>query len=348
MEMTERTVGLAEIAAARARIGDRVHRTPMLSSSTAARLLRAAGGPALGDGRLYVKAEHLQVTGSFKPRGLTNRILTLTENQRLGGVITLSAGNAGQAYAWAGRAAGVGVTVVMPKAAVRPKVEASRGYGAEVILHGAHVGETFAEMERLRDERGLTFVHPFDDPEVIAGHGPIGLEILEDLPEVDVVVVGVGGGGLISGVAAAVKESRPATRVFGVEPTESNAVQLAIAAGEVVRIEPKSLADGLGAPFAGEWTLALTRRYLDGIVLLDDPMILAGMRFAAERMKQVLEPAGAAALAAVLFGRVPLRDGDRVCVVASGGNVEVSRLGELLAAAAPLPGSVTLEVLAGA
>ena len=348
MEMTERTVGLAEIAAARARIGDRVHRTPMLSSSTAARLLRAAGGPALGDGRLYVKAEHLQVTGSFKPRGLTNRILTLTENQRLGGVITLSAGNAGQAYAWAGRAAGVGVTVVMPEAAVRPKVEASRGYGAEVILHGAHVGETFAEMERLRDERGLTFVHPFDDPEVIAGHGPIGLEILEDLPEVDVVVVGVGGGGLISGVAAAVKESRPATRVFGVEPTESNAVQLAIAAGEVVRIEPKSVADGLGAPFAGEWTLALTRRYLDGIVLLDDPMILAGMRFAAERMKQVLEPAGAAALAAVLFGRVPLRDGDRVCVVASGGNVEISRLGELLAAAAPLPGSVTLGVLAGA
>ena len=221
-------------------------------------------------------------------------------------------------------------------------------YGAEVILHGAHVGETFAEMERLRDERGLTFVHPFDDPEVIAGHGSIGLEILEDLPDVDVVVVGVGGGGLISGVAAAIKESRPATRVFGVEPTESNAVQLAIAAGEVVRIEPKSVADGLGAPFAGEWTLALTRRYLDGIVLLDDPTILAGMRFAAERMKQVLEPAGAAALAAVLFGRVPLRDGDRVCVVASGGNVEISRLGELLAAAAPFPGSATLGVSGGA
>ncbi len=348
METTERTVGLAEIAAARARIGDRVHRTPMLSSTTAARLLRGAGGPALADGRLYVKAEHLQVTGSFKPRGLTNRILTLTEDQRRAGVITLSAGNAGQAYAWAGRAAGVGVTVVMPEAAVRSKVDASRDYGAEVILHGAHVGETFAEMERVRDERGLTFVHPFDDPEVIAGHGPIGLEILEDLPEVDVVVVGVGGGGLISGVAAAIKESRPATRVFGVEPTESNAVQLAIAAGEVVRIDPKSVADGLGAPFAGVWTLALTRRYLDGIVLLDDPTILAGMRFAAERMKQVLEPAGAAALAAVLFGRVPLRDGDRACVVASGGNVEITRLGELLAAAAPLPGSATLGVLGGA
>jgi threonine dehydratase len=348
METTERTVGLAEIAAARARIADRVKRTPMLSSSTAARLLRGAGGPALADGRLYMKAEHLQATGSFKARGLTNRILTLTEDQRRAGVITLSAGNAAQAYAWAGRAAGVAVTVVMPQAAVRSKVEASLDYGAEVILHGAHVGETFAEMERIRDERGLNFVHPFDDPEVIAGHGPMGLEILEDLPDVDVVVVGVGGGGLISGVAAALKESRPATRVFGVEPEDSNAVQLAIAAGEVVRIDPKSVADGLGAPFAGVWTLAMCRRYLDGIVLLDDPTILAGMRFAAERMKQVLEPAGAAALAAVLFGRVPLRDGDRVCVVASGGNVEVSRLGELLAAAAPFPESASLGVPGGA
>jgi threonine dehydratase len=348
METTERTIGLPEIAAARTRIGARVARTPMLSSSTAARLLRDAGGPALADGRLYVKAEHLHATGSLKARGLSNKILTLTEDERRAGVITLSAGNAAQAYAWAGRAAGVAVTVVMPLAAVRSKVEASIDYGAEVILHGAHVGETFAEMERIRDERGLTFVHPFDDPAVIAGHGSIGLEILEDLPDVDVVVVGVGGGGLISGVAAALKESRPATRVFGVEPKESNAVQLAIAAGEIVRIDPRSVADGLGAPFAGDWTLALTRRYLDGIVLLDDPTILAGMRFAAERMKQVLEPAGAAALAAVLFGHVPLRDGDRVCVVASGGNVEIARLGELLAAAAPPPGSASLGAREGA
>jgi threonine dehydratase len=341
METTEGTVGLAQIEAARDRIGDRVHRTPMLASSTAARFVRAASGIAIADDLLYVKAEHLQMTGSFKARGLSNRILTLNEAERGAGVITLSAGNAAQAYAWAGRASGVAVTVVMPAAAVRSKVEACLDYGAEVILHGAHVGETFAEMERIRDERGLTFVHPFDDPEVIAGHGPIGLEILEDLPAVDVVVVGVGGGGLISGIAAALKESRPAVRVYGVEPDESNAVSLAIAAGEVVRIQPKSVADGLGAPFAGAWTLAMCRRYLDGIVLIDDPTILAGVRFAAERMKQVLEPAGAAALAAVLFGRVPIRDGERVCVVASGGNVDVSRLGELLAAAAPFPTDTT-------
>jgi threonine dehydratase len=337
MDTTELTVGLAEISAARARIGDRIHRTELLSSSTAARFASASGAPAIAGERLYVKAEHLQKTGSFKARGLTNRILTLNDDQRRRGVITLSAGNAAQAYAWAGRAARVAVTVVMPAAAVRSKVDACLDYGAEVILFGAHVGETFAEMERIRDERGLTFVHPFDDPEVIAGHGSIGLEILEDLPDVDVVVVGVGGGGLISGIAAALKESRPSVRVFGVEPEGSNAVQLAIEAGEVVRIQPTSIADGLGAPFAGVWTLAMCRRYLDGIVLLDDPTILGGLRFAAERMKQVLEPAGAAALAAVLYGRIPITKGDRVCVVASGGNVEVSRLGELIAAAAPLP-----------
>jgi threonine dehydratase len=337
VDTADRIVSLAEIEEARARIGNRVLRTPMLSSATAAQLLRAAHGRSLADDRLYVKAEHLQKTGSFKPRGLTNRIETLTDDQRRRGVITLSAGNAGQAYAWAGRAAGVAVTVVMPAGAVRSKVEACLGYGAEVVLHGAHVGETFAQMQRLSDERGLTFVHPFDDPAVIAGNGPIGLEILEDLPEVDVVVVAIGGGGLISGIAAALKESRPQTRVYGVEPEGSNAMHLALKAGEVVRIQPTSIADGLGSPFAGEWTLAMCQRYVDQIILLDDATILGGMRFAAERMKQVLEPAGAAALAAVLYDRIPIEPGERVCVVACGGNVELARLGELLASAAPLP-----------
>ena len=339
MDTADRIVTLDEIHAARRRIAGLVHRTPMLSSATAARMLATSGGPRLADDRLHVKAEHLQKTGSFKARGLSNRLATLDEAERRRGVITMSAGNAGQAYAWGGRANGVPVTVVMQEAAVRSKVDACRAYGAEVVLHGADVGEAFAHMYRLRDERGVTFVHPFDDPAVIAGHGSVGLEILDDLPDVDVVVVGIGGGGLISGIAAAIKETRPAVRVVGVEPTEANAMQLAIAAGAVVRMQPRSVADGLGAPFAGEWTLAMCRRYLDGIVLVDDPTILSGMRFAAERLKQVLEPAGAAALAAVLFGLVPLSDGDRVCVVASGGNVEISRLGELLAAARPYPGA---------
>jgi threonine dehydratase len=341
----DHVVPLADIEAARARLAGRVHRTPLLSSETAARWAAigrwSATEPrgALADGRLYLKSEHLQKTGSFKARGMTNRILTLDDEARRRGAITLSAGNAGQAYAWAGREAGVPVTVVMPAAAVPSKVDACRGFGARVVLHGEHVGEALAELERIRDAEGLTFVHPFDDPAVIAGHGTAGLELVEDLPEVDVVVVGVGGGGLISGVAAAVKGLRPACRVYGVEPERSNAVSLAVASGEIVTIQPESVADGLGAPFAGAWTLAMARLLLDDIVLVDDPTILAGVRFAVERLKQVLEPAGAAALAAVLAGRIPIHDGERVAVVLSGGNVDVGRLGELVAAAGPLPGA---------
>ncbi len=332
-------VPLAAIEEAAGRLAGYVHRTPMLSSMTAARWLRAASGVTPADDRLYLKPEQLQKTGSFKARGMTNRIATLPPDARARGAITLSAGNAGQAYAWAGAAAGVPVTVVMPEGAVRSKVDACRGYGARVVLHGTHVGETFAEMERIRDEEGLMFVHPFDDPAVIAGNGTVGLEIVEDVPDVDVVVVGVGGGGLISGIASAVKARRPSARVIGVEPERSNAVSLAIERGEIVTIQPQSVADGLGAPFAGRWTMAITRRLLDEIVLLDDPTILGGLRFALERLKQVVEPAGAAALAAVLAGRVAIADGERVVVVLSGGNVEVSRLGELIAAAGTLPGA---------
>jgi threonine dehydratase len=331
-------VTLEDIVAARERIASRVHRTPLLSSATAARFLAESGGPRLGDGRLYLKAEHLQKTGSFKPRGMTNRIASLEPAQRDRGAITMSAGNAGQAYAWAGREAGVPITVVMAIGANPTKVAACRGYGAEVVLEGEHVGEAYQALERIRDERGLTFVHPFEDPAVIAGHGSVGLEILEDLPEIDIVVVGVGGGGLISGIAAALKERRPGVRVYGVEPVDAAAMSLAFEAGAPVTIQPRTVADGLAAPFAGDLTLAMCRRYLDGLFLLDDPTILAGVRFALERTKQVLEPAGAAALAAVLFGTIPIADGERVAVIASGGNIDVARIGELVASAAPLPG----------
>jgi threonine dehydratase len=332
-------VTLDAIRATRATLEGRVHRTPVLSSATAAGVIHERTGARIADDRLYLKAEHLQKTGSFKARAALARISSLAPAERARGAITISAGNAGQAYAWAGRTAGVSMTVVMPANAVRSKVEACRGYGARVVLHGAHVGETLAELERIRDAEGLALVHPFDDPAVIAGHGSIGLELLEDLPDVDVMVVGVGGGGLISGVAAALKALRPSVRVYGVEPEASNAVSLAIERGEVVRIQPESVADGLGAPFAGHWTLAMCRRYLDGIVLLDDATILAGLRFAVERLKQEVEPAGAAALAAVLAGRIPIRDGERVAVLLSGGNVEVGRLGALLEAAGTLPGA---------
>ena len=338
-DATDSLVPIADLEAAAARLTGIVHRTPVLASTTAGAWAERATGVAPGGGALHIKAEHLQKTGSFKARGMSNRIATLSPEARARGAITLSAGNAGQAYAWAGSAAGVPVTVVMPAGAVRSKVDACRGYGARVILHGEHVGDTFAELERIRAAEGLTFVHPFDDPAVIAGNGTAGLELVDDLPDVDVVVVGIGGGGLISGIATAVKARRPTARVIGVEPEGSDAVSRAVAAGAVVTIQPVSVADGLGAPFAGVLPLAIISRLVDDIILLDDPTILAGMRFALERLKQVLEPAGAAALAAVLAGRVPYRPGERVAVVASGGNVEIGRIGELVAGAGTLPGA---------
>lgn len=337
-----RDLALADIHAAAERIGGRVARTPMLSSRTAARLVRDAHGVRMGDGpihdgvaRLFLKAEHLQVTGSFKSRGATNRVLTLTPEERANGIVVVSAGNHAQAVAYAAASVHVPVTVVMPIGAEQAKVEAATRYGATVILHGSDVGGTFARMEQLRDEQGLFLVHPFDDPGIIAGQGTVGLEILEDLPEVDVVVVGVGGGGLLCGIAAALRRLRPGARVYGIEPEHSNALAAALAAGHPVTIHPDSIADGLGAPFGGAWTIDLARRYVEGIILVDEPTIARGVRFALERMKQLLEPAGAAALGAVLGGRVPVRDGDTVCVVASGGNMDLSRLPAILELAGP-------------
>ncbi len=330
-------VSLAAIQAARDVIAGRVHRTPVLSSAAAATQIRAVtAGVRLAGDRLFLKAEHLQKTGSFKPRGMTARVAALSAEERQRGIITVSAGNAAQGYAYAGAALGVPVTVVMPAGANRSKAEAAAGYGARVVLEGDHVGGTFAAMERIRAEEGLVFCHPYDDPHVIAGHGSAGLELLEDLPDVDVIVVGIGVGGLISGVAAAVKALRPAVRIYGVEPTGSDAVSRGLAAGEPVQFQPTSVADGLNAPFAGEIPLVMIRALVDDVFLIDDATILGGLRFALERMKQVLEPAGAAALAATLSGRVPIRNGETVAVVLSGGNVDVAQLGALIAAAGPL------------
>lgn len=331
--MGDTPVTLAAIRSTRSLLEGRVHRTGLLSSATAASVAGSARGVRLADGQLYLKAEHLQKTGSFKPRAALARVAALGPDERRRGAVTISAGNAGQAYAWAAHEAGVPMTVVMPEGADDAKVAACLAYGAEVVLRGAHVGESMEHVARLREERGLALVHPYDDPEVLLGNGSCGLEILEDLPDVDAVVVGVGGGGLLGGLAVAVRESRPRVRVYGVEPEGSDALRRALAAGGPVALTPRSVADGLNAPIAGSLATSVARRYLEDLVLVPDEAILAGMRFSAERLKQVLEPAGAAALAAVLTGRVPLRGGDRVCVVLSGGNVAAGRLGELLAAA---------------
>lgn len=329
-------VSLAEVVAAREVIAGRVHRTPLLTSAAAAGRIVETTGVRIAADRLFLKAEHLQKTGSFKARGMTARVAALSAAERARGIITVSAGNAAQGYAYAGAALGVPVTVVMPAAANRSKAEAAAGYGARVVLEGERMDETFAAMDRIREEEGLVFCHPFDDRHVVAGHGSAGLELLEDLPDVDLVVVAIGGGGLISGIAAAIRGLRPGTRIVGVEPETSDAVHQALEAGRPVAIQPRSIADGLNAPFAGALTLAMVESLVEEIVLIDDAVILGGLRFAAERLKQVLEPAGAAALAATMSGRIRIREGETVAVVLSGGNVDVARLGELLAMAGSL------------
>lgn len=350
-DLATRDVTLDDIVAAAALLRGQIHVTPMLPSRTAAVFVGRRTGVRVGSGgaagralagtdgdapRIFIKAEHLQLTGSFKPRGAINRVAALTADERRRGVIALSAGNHAQAVALAAARAGVASTVVMPAGASRSKAAAAAAYGAEVVLFGEHVGESLERMHQLEAERGLTFVHPFDDPVVIAGQGTVGLEIADQLPDVDVVVVGIGGGGLISGIASALKRRRPDARIYGVEPERSNAMTLGLAAGHPVTIQPVSIADGLGAPFAGAWTIPIVARYVEDVILLDEATIAGGMAFAMERLKQLLEPAGAAALGALLTGRIPLREGDTVCVVASGGNVDLARLPDMLALAAPL------------
>ena len=340
--MTEREVPLAAVQEAAATLRGRVHRTPMLSSRTAAlhagdRLGVRLGAGLRGDGvaRLFVKAEHLQITGSFKVRGATNRAALLTPDERRRGVITASNGNHGQAVAFAGAAVGVPVTVVMPEVATQAKIAATSAYGARIILHGQHFGDALAHAETLRDELGVTMIHAYDDAAVIAGQGTVGLEVLEDLPTADVIVVGAGGGGLVSGIASAVKAVRPTCRVYAVEPDGSDALRRGVEAGHPVRITPTTMADGLGAAAAGVWTLAIAARLLDGFVIVSEATIARGVVFALERMKQLLEPAGAAALAAVLAGQVPIRGGETVVCIASGGNVDLHRLADITGQADP-------------
>lgn len=306
---------------ARARIAGSVHRTPLLRSRT---LSRVAGAPA------YLKCENLQKTGSFKVRGALNRLLRLTDEERARGVVTISAGNHAQAVAWAASAAGTHAVVVMPEHASRSKVEASRGYGAEVILHGT-AKEAFARAFELAEERGLAFLHPFDDEEVVAGHGTCALEILEDLPDASSIVVPVGGGGLVSGIAAAVSAVRPAVDVWGVEPEGADAMHRSLAAGHAVHLdEVRTVADGLAAPMAGTLNHALVAEHARGVVLVSDQEIVRAMRLLLERTKLLAEPAGAAGLAAVLEGRIPVRRDEPVAIVVSGGNVDLPLLGRLL------------------
>ncbi|MEQ8331140.1 MAG: threonine/serine dehydratase [Longimicrobiales bacterium] len=306
---------------ARARIAGSVHRTPLLRSRT---LSEMVGAP------VYLKCENLQKTGAFKVRGALHRMLRLTDEERARGVVTISAGNHAQAVAWAATAAGVASVVVMPEGASRTKVAASRGYGAEVILHGT-AAQAFERAFALADERGLRFVHPFDDEEVVAGHGSCALEILEDRPDVGAIVVPVGGGGLISGIAAATAVVRPGVAVWGVEPDGAAAMTASLAAGKAVHLDRvETVADGLGAPMAGVLNHRLVADHTTGVVTVDDASIVRALRVLLERTKLLVEPGGAAGLAALLEGRIPLAADAPVVVVLSGGNVDMDLLGRLL------------------
>lgn len=306
--------------AAHRRVAPAVHRTPLLGSRT---LTEHAGRS------VRLKAEHLQKTGSFKVRGALNFMLDLDEGAREKGVVTVSAGNHAQAVAWAAARAEVPATVVMPEDAPRAKVRASRGYGAEVVLHGS-VFDAFERALELAEE-GLAFVHPFDHPRILAGQGTVALEILEELPDVGTVVIPVGGGGLSAGMAAAFRALRSDVRIVGVEPEGAAVMHRSLAAGRPVRLEAvHTIADGLGAPMAGDLTFPLVQEHLEGIVLVSDREIAGAMRFLLERTKQLLEPAGAAGVAALLNGRIEPLDDRPVVVVLSGGNVDVGRLAELL------------------
>ena len=314
-------ITLDDIRRARAGVAGRVHRTPLLRSTA---LGRAVGA------QLFLKAECLQKTGSFKVRGVLNKLGALSNREKQQGLITISAGNHGQAVAYGAAAEGVRCVVVMPEYASPAKVDACRGYGAEVIV-GGDVHQAFETVHDLQEARGLTLVHPYDDPFIIAGQGTIGLEILEDLPDVETVLVPIGGGGLISGIAAALKLSRPGVRVIGVEPEGAPTLSRALERGTPVRLDSvDTIADGLTGPIAGELTLAAVQRFVDDVVLVSDAEIADAMRLILERTKLLAEPAGAAATAALLARRVILPADTRAVSLLSGGNIDRPRLKALL------------------
>ena len=308
----------ADVAAAHRAISGRVRRTPMMRST---QLSDRFGCD------LHFKLELFQKTGSFKVRGALNRMLHLTDDERRRGVVTVSAGNHAQAVAWAAREVCTKATIVMYANAVRSKVEATKGYGGDVIQSGRDLIEVANE---LIAERGFVMVHPFDDPAVIAGAGTVGDEIMDDVSDADVVLVGVGGGGIVSGVAVAVKASRPEARVIGVEPEGAAAMRLSLDRGSPQKLAKlETIADGLAAPWAGVLNFEHIRDLGVEIVTIPEAPIAEAMWLIMERCKVVAEPAAAVGLAALLCGAVTVEKGSKVVCLLTGGNVARDRLKEL-------------------
>jgi threonine dehydratase len=314
-------VTLDDVLAARERVMPHLHRTPMLRNRSLSRMT----GTTIG-----LKAEVFQRTGSFKPRGALNAAMQLTDEQKTRGVVTLSAGNHGQGIAFAAAMVGTRAVVFMPATAVPTKVDAIRGYGAEARFTPSMEG-IFPIMEAYQQEHGLTFIAPFSDPHIVAGQGVVGLEILEDEPDVDTVIVPVGGGGLLAGVALAIKSQRPDIRVVGVEPVGSNIVKKSLESGRPEQAEDiRTIADGLSAPFAGELTQAIIEHYVDDVVLVTDEDIVEALKLILSRAKVLVEPAGAASTAALLTGKAGVPPGSNVVTILSGGNIDFAKLKLLL------------------
>ncbi|MGH7678958.1 MAG: threonine ammonia-lyase [Gemmatimonadaceae bacterium] len=310
-----------EIVAARERIRSSVHETPYLQS---ARLGQAVGGIRLG-----FKCESFQRTGSFKARGALNAMMQLSAAEKKRGVVTVSAGNHAQALAWAAKSVGSECIAVMPEGASQTKVRAAEGYGGTVELVGGEKKRAFERAEQIASE-GRVMVHPFEDPRVAAGQGTVALELLEQANDLSGVLVPIGGGGLIAGIAVAIKSANPRIRVIGVEPEGAATMRASLDAGSPQSISPKTIADGLAAPMVGAMTLEATRRYVDDVVLVTDADILTALRDLMTYAKLVVEPGGAAGLAALQSGKVAFKRGEQVAVIISGGNIDLERLKSLL------------------
>jgi threonine dehydratase len=311
------TLTLRDFEEVRARIAQHIKRTPLLTS----RQLNELTGYDI-----RLKAEMFQRVGAYKIRGPLNKFALMSEEDKRRGVVCSSAGNHAQGVALAAQIHGMRAVVCMAKNATPAKIAATKGYGAEVVLHGTIWDEANEKAKELVRTEGLIYVHPFDDAQLIAGQGTLGLEIVQDWPEVDAVIVPIGGGGLISGVSMAVKSHNPNAKVIGVESSDGPAMQRSVAAGHLETIDCKTIIDGLRVRRCGELNFSVVQRFVDDIVALPDREIFDAMIWVMERCKLVVEGAAAAPVAALLHGLVRLPKGSKVAVVLSGGNVNLDQL----------------------
>ena len=314
-------IGLPDIQTALARIRSDIRVSPCNHSETFS---------ALTDNSIFLKLDNQQRTGAFKERGALNRMLTLTPEERSRGVIAASAGNHAQGVAYHAGRHGIKARIFMPLPTPLTKVSATRGYGAEVVLHGANYDEAYAAALENAEQDRFTLIHAFDDDAVIAGQGTLGLEILAQHADIQVLVVPIGGGGLIGGIACAVKETNPAILVFGVQPARIPSMKAAVAEGKPVTLDSaKTIADGIAVRRAGDRTLPLVQKYVDEIVTVEEEEIANAILLLLEREKTLAEGAGAAALAAVLNHKLPLA-AKRVAVLVCGGNIDVTLLSRII------------------